>query len=116
MTINGERYPTSPALTTFEQYVHAVLSLGYSGQTSHSLGIAGPFYETRDFQIIENFEQHIGTELSGKSLRGGSQHMVHVKGLVKSGMPDHDKINNMFLLAQASTIAEISAQGVTVLE
>jgi len=116
MTINGERFPTSPAMYTTEQYVRAILSLGYSGQTSHSLGIAGPYYETEDFQIIENFEKHIGTELSGKSLRGGSQLLVHLKNLVKSGMPDHDKITKIFLLAQASMIAEISAQGVTILE
>ena len=42
--------------------------------------------------------------------------MVHLKGMIKPDMLETDKVTKIFLLAQASMIAEISAQGVTILE
>ena len=113
---DGTRYPTSPVLTTIEAYTALVRSLGFAGQTSHSIALGGKAYETTDFVICENFEKVIGSALSGKNLRGGSQLLLHLKNMVHSGMAETDKITKIFLLAQFDAIAELSAQGVTILE
>ena len=113
---DGTRYPSSPCLTTVEAYTALVRALGFAGQTSHSIAIGGKAYETTDFCICENFEKVIGSALSGKNLRGGSQLLLHLKNMVHSGMIETDKITKIFLLCQFDAIAELSAQGVTILE
>jgi len=113
---DGTRYPTAPITTTVEAYTALVRSLGFAGQTSHSIALGGKSYDTTDFVICENFERIIGSALSGKNLRGGSTLLLHLKNMVHPGMISTDKITKIFILAQFSAIAELSAQGVTVLE
>ena len=115
-TVDGKRFPSTPINTTVEAYTALVRALGFAGQTSHSLGVGGRYYETSNFVICENFEKILSSELSGLSLRGGSALLLHLKGLVKSGMAETDKITKISLLVQYSAIAELSASGVTILE
>jgi len=115
---DGIRYPTTPVLTTVEAYANCVRALGLSGQTSHSFGVTGRAYESNDcFCIIENFEKVLGTAMSGKNLRGGSQLLLNLKNMAPSGIPTADKITKVFLAVQYDCILELSAAGgVTILE
>ena len=113
---NGDRYPTAPVETLSKAYYRMVLSLGFGGQTSHSIPLQAPDYATTNFVICESFEKINGSELSGKNLRGGSTLQINLKGLVQPGMLQTDKITKIFALCQYSAVAEISAQGVTILE
>ena len=102
--IDGQRYPTSPVTTTVEAYSQLVKGLGMAGQTSHSVAIGGRYYETLDFCILQDFEKVLGSALSGKNLRGGSQLLLHLKGMAPTGLPAGDKIVKVFLAAQFDTI------------
>ena len=116
--IDGQRQPSTPCLTTVEAYASLVRGLGLAGQTSHSLGVTGRAYESNDcFVICENYEKVLGAAMSGKNLRGGSQLLLHLKGLKQPNMLDSDKITKVFIAIQHDCILELSAAGgVTLLE
>ena len=114
---DGIRYPTAPVRTTVESYALAVQSLGLSGQTSHALALGGRLYETIDHVLIYDFEKILGSALSGKNIRGGSQLLLNLKGLAPPGIPENDKTKTIFLASQHDVILELSAGGgVTILE
>ena len=116
MVIDGQRYPTAQVQTTVEAYTALIRGLGMAGQTSHAVGVGGRYFETTDFAICQDFEKHLGSALSGKNLRGGSQLLINLKGLAPSGIPSADKIVKIYVCAQIDCIAELSSGGVTILE
>ena len=82
----GRGPPTTPVTTTIEAYANLVSGLGLLGQTSHSLGIDGRGYESNDSYILcANFEKVLGSAVSEKSLRGGSQLILNLKNLQPAG-------------------------------
>ena len=114
--IDGSRFPSVPIRTTTSAYASACKSLGLLAQTSHALGIPGAEYQTRNFVIIEDMEKVPGFQHTGRSLRGGSQLLMQIKGLAPAGLPTADKITRCYMAVQYDVICELSSGSVTVLE
>jgi len=56
-SIDGQRFPSVPIKTTTAAYASAVKALGLLGQTSHSLGIPGSQWASKNYVLVYDFER-----------------------------------------------------------